>query len=132
MSATSIAETQKRSALPACLLAWLVPGAGHLYLGRTSRGLLFMGLIGTMFILGVAMDARLQFYMGLEDPLAFFRSAAQIAIGLPYVIARSIGFGPGDVRSVVHEYGNTFTEVGGLLNILIVLDAYDVAHGRRR
>ena len=131
MSATSIAETQKRSAVPACILAWLVPGAGHLYLGRTSRGVLFMGLIGAMFLLGVGMDARLQFYMGLEDPLALFRSAAQIAIGLPYVIARSIGFGPGDVKSVVHEYGNTLTEVGGLLNILIILDAYDVAQGRR-
>ena len=30
-----------------------------------------------------------------------------------------------------HEYGNTFTEVGGLLNILVILDAYDIAVGRK-
>jgi hypothetical protein len=32
---------------------------------------------------------------------------------------------------VTYEYGNTFTEVGGLLNILVILDAHDTALGRR-
>ena len=35
------------------------------------------------------------------------------------------------MTSVTHEYGNTFTEVGGLLNILVILDAYDTAVGRK-
>jgi hypothetical protein len=122
-----------RSAIPACILAWLVPGAGHLYLGRTARGLGFLGALGGMFVLGVLMHAqlRLPFPVVFEDPLAVLRSTAQMAIGLPYLLARSLGFAPGDVTSPLYEYGNTFTEVGGLLNVLVILDAHDVAVGRR-
>jgi uncharacterized protein DUF6677 len=32
---------------------------------------------------------------------------------------------------VTFEYGNTFTAVAGLLNILVILDAYDTALGRK-
>lgn len=121
----------RRSAIAACLFAWLLPGAGHLYLGRRAKGAALGGAILLLFVLGVSMDARLQFYVGLEDPLAFLRSAAQMVMGLPYVIARGLGFEAGEVTSVMHEYGNTFTEVAGLLNVLVILDAYDTAVGRR-
>ena len=30
------------------------------------------------------------------------------------------------------EYGSTFTEVAGLLNILVALDAFDLAAGRKK
>ena len=50
---------------------------------------------------------------------------------LPYFAARALGFEAGQVTSVTHEYGNTFTAVGGLLNILVILDAYDTAVGRK-
>ena len=33
--------------------------------------------------------------------------------------------------AVTFEYGNTFLIVAGLLNLLVVLDTYDVAHGRK-
>jgi len=113
------------------VFAWLVPGAGHLYLGRTRKGLFFLGALGAMFIIGVAMNARLQMYFGLDDPLSVLRSLAQMAIGLPYFLARSLGWGAGEVTSPTHEYGNTFTEVGGLLNVLVLLDALDTALGRK-
>jgi hypothetical protein len=119
------------AAVPACLLAWLLPGAGHLFLRRTGKGLLFLGAIGALFAMGVAMDARLQMYIGFDDPLAFLRSLAQMALGAPYFAARALGFDAGFVTSVTHEYGNTFTEVGGLLNILVILDAFDIAMGRK-
>lgn len=118
-------------ALLVCALAWLVPGAGHVLLGRARRGAVFFGCLLAMFLLGLQMDARLQMYVGLEDPLALLRSAAQMAIGLPYFVARYLGFEAGNVKAVMHEYGNTFTEVGGLLNVLVILDAYDTLTGRR-
>lgn len=124
-------ESRSSRAVPACLLAWLVPGAGHLYLRRTGKGLALLLAIGLMFVLGVVMDARLQLYLGLDDPLAFLRSLAQMALGAPYFAARALGFDAGLVTSVTHEYGNTFTEVGGLLNILVILDAFDIAMGRK-
>lgn len=126
-----LAESRPAAAVPACLFAWLLPGAGHLYLRRRVKGLVFLGGIGALFLIGVALDARLQLYLGIDDPLAFLRSLAQMALGLPYFAARALGFEAGQVTSVTHEYGNTFTEVGGLLNILVILDAYDTALGRK-
>jgi len=114
------------------LLAWVWPGLGHLYLRRTGKGLILMGAILTLFVLGVAMDSRLQLHLGLEDPLALLFSAAQMGIGAPYFLARALGFQAGVVTSVSYEYGNTFTAVGGLLNILVILDALDIARGYKR
>ncbi len=102
-----------------------------MFLGRVGKGLFFLAAIGALFVLGVAMDARLQMYLGLDDPLSFLRSLAQMAIGTPYFVARGLGFEAGIVKAVTHEYGNTFTEVGGLLNILVMLDAHDIAVGRK-
>ena len=128
----SVAKLNPVKALLVCALAWLVPGAGHLVLGRWRRGLVFFVCLLALFGLGLQMDARLQSPVGLEDPLGMLRSVAQMAIGLPYLIARLyLGIEGGDVKAVMHEYGNTFTEVGGLLNILIMLDAYDTLAGRR-
>jgi hypothetical protein len=108
-----------------------VPGAGHFYLGRWGRGLLFFSALLILFVLGVRMGARLQLTFGLDDLLAAVYGVAQAAIGLPYFIARTLGFEAGHVTAPTFEYGNTFTAVGGLLNILVILDAYDTAMGRR-
>ena len=116
--------------MPACLFAWLLPGAGHFYLRRPGKAIVFLVAISALFGLGLAMDSRLEVNLGLDDLLASLFSLAQMATGLPYLVARLLGAG-GDVRSVTFEYGNTFTAVAGLLNILVVLDAYDTAVGRK-
>ncbi len=118
-------------AASACLLGLLLPGAGHAFLGRWGKGLLFLGSLGTLFVVGVAMDARLRFYWGLDDILAIIIGVSQAAGGLLYVGARALGFEDGRVQSPTFDYGNTFTAVAGLLNSLCALDAWDVARGRR-
>ena len=114
------------------LLAWVWPGLGHLYLRRRTKGLVLMGAILALFVLGVAMHSRLQLHLGLDDPLALLFSLAQAGIGAPYFLARSLGYEVGVVTAPTYEYGNTFTAVGGLLNILIILDALDIARGHKR
>jgi hypothetical protein len=131
LAAETTTSTVRSGVVPACLLAWVLPGAGHLYLGRRTKGLVFLGAIGALFLLGVAMKSRLQLYLGLEDPLALLFSVAQMAVGAPYFLARALGFEAGQVTAVTYEYGNTFTAVGGLLNILVILDAHDTAVGRK-
>ena len=128
-AATAVRDTSRTWA--AGLLAWVFPGLGHLFLGRRGKGLVLMGSILGLFIMGVLMDSRLQLHLGLEDPLALLFSAAQMGIGAPYVIARLSGFEAGLVTSPTYEYGNTFTAVAGLLNILVLLDALDTARGVR-
>ncbi|HWX25020.1 MAG TPA: DUF6677 family protein [Vicinamibacteria bacterium] len=107
-----MAETRPAAAVPAVLFAWLLPGAGHFYLGRKGKGLLFLIALLALFGLGVAMNARLQLTIGLEDPLAALYSVAQVAMGLPYFVARAAGFEAGRVTAVTFEYGNTFAAVG--------------------
>jgi hypothetical protein len=116
----------------ALVLGALAPGAGHLYLGRRGRGVVFFVTIGALFALGVVMQARLETHLGLDDPLGSLLSIAQAAAGLPYVAARALGYEMGDPKGVTFEYGNTFTAVAGLLNILVMLDAFDIGIGRKR
>ncbi len=127
--AVAAADSSRTAA--AGLLAWLFPGLGHLFLRRRGKGLVLMGAILALFALGVAMDSRLQMHLGLEDPLAVLFSLAQVGAGAPYLLARLLGYDAGLITSPSYEYGNTFTAVAGLLNILVILDALDTARGRK-
>ena len=50
---------------------------------------------------------------------------------MPYFVASALGAGAGNVRAVTYEYGNAYIIVAGLLNLLVVIDVYDVALGRK-
>ena len=64
-------------------------------------------------------------------PLVGLAALADLGIGATYFIAGALGYGLGDVRAVTYEYGNAFIIVAGLLNMLVVIDAYDIAMGRK-
>jgi hypothetical protein len=123
----------------AVVASWLVPGAGHLVLGQFGRALLFFVTITGSFCLGLAIDARL--YWPTPDPtsalhydliscLWFF---SQIGSGLCYIGSYVLGFGlTPRPEAATFEYGNTFTFLAGLLNYLVIYDAFDIAAGRKR
>jgi hypothetical protein len=110
--------------------AWLLPGLGHLWLGRRQKGIVFLVALTVMFALGLALEGAL-FPFQLAQPLVALGALADLGIGLPYFVARAAGVGAGRVVAVTHEYGNTFVIVAGLLNMLVVLDAFDIAKGRK-
>lgn len=112
------------------LAAWLVPGSGHLWLGRRIKGAVFLVALLAMFGIGLALQGRL-FPFQSSEPLVFLAALADVAIGLPYFFAWMLGFGTGQVGAVAYEYANAFLIVAGLLNTLVVLDAYDTAVGRK-
>ena len=117
-------------ALPACLLAWAVPGLGHAVLRRFGRGLLFGLIVLSLFVGGLALDGKV--YEPVEgEPLSVLAAVGAAGAGVPFAVAHLGEFAAGDLESPYHDYGNTFTLVAGLLNLLVVLDAYDVAVGRR-
>jgi len=112
-----------------CAAALAVPGAGHLWLGR-RKGVVFLIVLPAMFAFGLLLQGRI-FPVLLTDPLVGLAALADMGIGLPYVIARALGYGAGNVIAVTYEYGNTFLIVAGLLNTLVVIDAFDIAMGRK-
>ncbi len=113
-----------------CVAAWAIPGAGHLWLRRRSKGIVFLVVLPLMFAIGLALQGRL-FPFDFSDPLAGLAALADSGIGAVYILASVLGYGGGEVRAVSYEYGNTFLIVAGLLNLLVVIDAYDVAVGRK-
>jgi hypothetical protein len=121
----------KRSLL-AMLLAYLVPGAGHFYLGRRRRAAAFFAIIVVLFMIGLSIDGNL--YTLAESGRALLRvlaSLGSMGAGIIYFVARSMG-PHGDVTSITYEYGTTFTLTAGLMNLLLVLDCFDIAGGRKK
>jgi hypothetical protein len=114
-----------------CIAAWLVPGAGHLLQGRLQQAVVLFLALAAMFVIGVAFGGRL-FPLQSGEPLVFLAAVGQWALGLPRLIATLGGYGEGRIVAVTYEYGNTFLIVGGLLNGLAVLDAFDLAAGRKQ
>ena len=130
MRATAAEETQAGGLVLLCLASWAIPGAGHLWFGRRSKGIVFLVALPLMFALGLAMHGRL-FPFNFSEPLVGLAALADFGIGLVYFSAAAVGYGAGDVLAVTYEYGNAFLIVAGLLNMLVVIDAYDIALGRK-
>jgi hypothetical protein len=134
-SKSTTAERQRASAEPGrlllvCGLAWLVPGAGHLIAGRRQKGLIFLVALPLMFAIGLWLQGRL-FPLEISDPLVFLGAIANRGIGAPYFVAKLMDAGAGTVTAMSYEYGNTFLMTAGLLNFLVILDAFDIAMGRK-
>jgi hypothetical protein len=112
------------------VVSWLVPGAGHLMLGRRQKGFVFLIALPVMFAIGLALDGRLFPFM-FQEPLVGLAALANLGMGIPYFIAKAMDLGQGVVTAASYEYGNTFLIVSGLLNMLVAIDAYDVTLGRK-
>ncbi len=130
MRSTAADETQAGGLVLLCLASWALPGLGHLWLGRRSKGVIFLIMLPLMFAIGLAIHGRL-FPFDFTEPLVGLAALANLGAGAPYFIASMLGYGAGNVRAVTYEYGNAFLIVAGLLNLLVVIDAYDVALGRK-
>ena len=99
--------------------------------GQLAKSAIFFVTLSAMFVFGVASGGRLLPFVP-SDPLLFLAALAEWAIGLPRIVALLGGYGLGDVVAVAYDYGNTFLIAAGLLNTLVLLDATDVASGRKR
>jgi hypothetical protein len=128
--ATAAEKSQPGGLVLLCLAAWAIPGIGHLWLGRRAKGFIFLIALPVMFAVGLALQGRI-FSFDASDVLTSLEAGAQLGIGILYFLVAPLGFGKGDIRSTTYEYGISFLIVAGLLNLLVVIDAYDVALGRK-
>jgi len=116
--------------LAICSGGWLIPGLAHILIGRWVRGLIFAGCVLLMFALGLGMHGKL-YTLEFDEPLHVFAFIANVGAGIPYWIAEQLNFGIGTMTWPSFDYGTTYLWVCGLLNYLIVLDAFDIAQGRK-
>lgn len=134
------AKTQKEPApplnmwLPAVAIAWLVPGGGHLYLGKRGRGLLLLFSVLSMFVLGLtSRGAFFQPQTGdlLTTIIYCGGFLGDVLSGFPYFLAVWMGYAQPDMPGMMHDYGTKFLVSAGLLNVLAMVDAFEIAVGRK-
>lgn len=120
-----------RRAVVAMVLAYAVPGAGHFFLGRRALALAFSAIVVFLFVVGLAVDGSLyEFGTARGGLLAILATFASMGSGALYFIGKATG--PyGSLTSATFEYGRTFTLTAGLMNLLLVLDCWDIARGRK-
>lgn len=111
-------------------LAWFVPGLGHLLLGRRQRAAVFALVVVVSFVVGILCQGEL-ILPKAGDPLSYFASVATVGNGILFFIAKSLGLGDGVPTAVTYEYGNAFLLTAGVMNLLLMLDAYDIAVGKK-
>jgi hypothetical protein len=123
-------EPTRPGAALTCVLAWVFPGAGHMLQGQAGKALVFGAALLPMYVLGLWFGGRLFPFEGSE-PLVWLAGLAQWMMGAVRLVAEVVGAGKGDVVAASYEYGNTFLITAGLLNALVILDAFDLARGRK-
>jgi hypothetical protein len=54
-----------------------------------------------------------------------------VCSGILYLLSVCFGYNQPDIAGHVHDYGTKFLVTAGLLNILAMVDAYEIAAGRK-
>jgi hypothetical protein len=133
VSATS-GEAGGVSPVAAVALAWLVPGGGHFLLRRNIRGGLIFACVLIMFLLGLMMRGAF-FAPQSGDTLTMIiyygGFLAHLASGALYFLAVALGYNQPDVAGHVYDYGAKFLVGSGLLNILAMVDVWEIATGKK-
>jgi hypothetical protein len=115
----------------ALFAGWLVPGGGHLLLGKWIRGGLLLVSIAAMFAIGVALQGKV-YPPNTGDPLDMLGFAADLGSGGLYLISRVFDLGASAVVLATADYGTKFIAVAGLLNLIAAVDAHSLASGRKQ
>jgi hypothetical protein len=120
--------------LPAVALGWLIPGGGHLLLKRRVRGGLILGAVALTFLFGIMLRG-IMFEPKTGDLLTTIIYCGgflgDLSSGIFYLLASWLGYAQPDLAGHMHDYGTKFLVTAGLLNILAMVDAYEIAAGKK-
>lgn len=140
MAQTQAAAPPNQPAAPASVwigpvaAAWLIPGGGHFLQKKTGRGALIFAAVTLMFLFGLGMRGMM-FTPERGDILTTLINyggfLCNLANGALYIVARVFGYDVPDMPGDVHDYGTKFLVTSGLLNILAMVDAYEIATGKK-
>ena len=119
---------------PPVLVAWLIPGGGHLYLGKRNRGAILAATVIVTFVLGLLLRGAF-FEPQTADLLTTIiyvgGNVANKCAGLLYFLTHWMGYNQPDVAGHVHDYGTKLLVAAGLMNVLAMMDAFEIAAGRK-
>ena len=115
----------------ALLLAWLFPGLGHAYLGKRTTAVLYAVIVTAAFFLGLGYQGKL-YVREPDHPLTILATFACYGAGLLNIGSRLLMENTGgNILSPTFEYGCAFLLTAGMMNLLLMLDAYDIFTGAK-
>ena len=127
------------------LLAWFIPGSGHVVLRKWGRAATMGGAVWLGFFIGLAMGGHMwdltpegtvtTSYLDWATLIQVPPMIANIGTGLAYIVCwvLDIGFKDDPVQAArtTYEYGTHLLLITGLMNYLTMLDAFDIAAWRK-
>jgi len=120
--------------LPAVALGWLIPGGGHFLLKRPGRGALLGGAVVLTFLFGLMMRGTLfepQSGDLLTTVIYYGGFLGDLLSGILYLLSVMLAYSQPDMAGHVHDYGTKFLVAAGLLNLLAMVDAFEIATGKK-
>ena len=114
--------------LAAALCAWIVPGLGHAMLRRWPKALAYFIAVGVLAVVGLTMrgDVLPASSQDAFDRLGF---VADLGTGGFYFFSKTLEPAGPDDSKAAGDYGTRIFAAAGVLNFLIILEAYEI--GRR-
>jgi Family of unknown function (DUF6677) len=120
--------------LAAVVAGWVIPGGGHILLKRLGRGSVIFATVAATFLLGLMMRGALFSPQGgdlLTIVIYYGGFVGNLLSGILYFLTVWLGYAQPDMAGHVHDYGTKFLVAAGLLNLLAMVDAYEIATGRK-
>ncbi|HVA95485.1 MAG TPA: DUF6677 family protein [Candidatus Dormibacteraeota bacterium] len=114
----------------AAVAAWIVPGLGHLLLRRWSKAAVYFLCVGGLAIVALLMRGEI-FAAGADNLFDRLGYLADLSTGVFYFISHWIQTAGPDVAHATGDYGTRMFAAAGMLNLLTVLEAYEIGRGRR-
>ena len=126
----STAALSTGRAIALALLAWFVPSAGHFALRHRRRAAVFAVVIAVALLTGATLEGNL-YRPVAGQPLTALAAVGAMGMGAPYFVLRLALAYEGDPTAAGYEYGTAFLLSAGLMNLLLVLDVWDLARRHR-
>ena len=117
-------------AIVVAVAGWLVPGLGHLLLRQWGRALVYFLAVGALAVTGLALRGNI-FSGSSGDAFDMLGFLADVGAGVFYFVSKFVHNGGPDVSRAAGDYGTRFFATAGVLNLLCVLDATEIARGKK-
>jgi hypothetical protein len=128
MTAPRSKENHTLFLLTVGLLAWLVPGAGHLMINQKKHAIIIFATIILTFCAGLYVGS-----IGVINPVGAKPWYVAQIMNSPMVAVLGYVATTGDytVFGRPNEIGQIYTSIAGLLNLLCIVNAVYLAHLRK-
>jgi len=114
----------------AAIAGWFVPGLGHLLLRKWNKAVIYFVCVAALAVIGIAMRGNV-FSSGSGDAFDTLGFLADLGNGIFYFLAHVINPAGPDVSRAAGDYGTRMVASAGVLNLLCVLEAFQIGSGQK-